>query len=259
MRISVVGSGHVGLVSGACFAELGHDVTLVDNDPAKYEVLQRGLCPIHEQYVPELFQRHRGTRLLFSDTLADSAGKSEAIFIAVGTPPNINGEADLSYVESVAREIAASIKDYKIVVGKSTVPVYTSEWVRKVMLLNGAPANLFDVASNPEFLREGTAVTDFLYPDRIVIGVNSTRAAKVLYELYRPLLDGSYYRGTDAIPPTHETKLPPPILTTSTQSAELIKYASNAFLAMKVSFINAVSTICDRVGADVEQVRHGMG
>ena len=153
MRISVVGSGHVGLVSGACFAELGHDVTLVDNDPAKYEALQRGLCPIHEQYVPELFQRHRGTRLLFCDTLADSAGKSEAIFIAVGTPPNINGEADLSYVESVAREIAASIKDYKIVVGKSTVPVYTSEWVRKVMLLNGAPANLFDVASNPEFLK----------------------------------------------------------------------------------------------------------
>ena len=146
MRIAVIGSGHVGLVSGACFAELGHDVILVDNDPVKYESLQRGLCPIHEQYVPELFRRHHGGRLVFSDALAGSVDKSEAIFIAVGTPPAINGEADLSFVESVAREIAASIKHYTIIVGKSTVPVYTSEWVRKVMLLNGAPATLFDVA-----------------------------------------------------------------------------------------------------------------
>jgi UDPglucose 6-dehydrogenase len=259
MRITVVGSGHVGLVSGACFAELGHDVTLVDNDVAKYEALKRGLCPIHEQYVPELFQRHRGSKLVFSDALANSVDKSEAIFIAVGTPPAINGEADLSYVESVAREIAASIKDYKIVVGKSTVPVYTSEWVRKVMLLNGAPAGLFDVASNPEFLREGTAVTDFLYPDRIVIGTDNEACAERLRLIYEPLLDGSYYRRTDSLLPRKLVKSPPPLIVTTAKSAELIKYASNAFLAMKISFINAVAAICESVGADVDQVREGIG
>ena len=259
MRIAVIGSGHVGLVSGACFAELGHDVTLVDNDPAKYEALQRGECPIHEKHVPELFQRHRGTRLLFSDALADSVSQAEAIFIAVGTPPDINGEADLSYVESVAREIASAIKEYKIIVGKSTVPVYTSEWVRKVMLLNGAPAGLFDVASNPEFLREGTAVTDFLYPDRIVIGTDNDACAERLRLIYQPLLDGSYYRRPDSLFPHKLVKSPPPFLVTTAKSAELIKYASNAFLAMKISFINAVAAICESVGADVDQVREGIG
>ena len=259
MRITVVGSGHVGLVSGACFAELGHHVTLVDNDAAKHEALQRGECPIHEQYLPELFQRHRGTGLIFSDALADSVDKSDAIFIAVGTPPTINGEADLSYVESVAREIATSIKDYKIVVGKSTVPVYTSEWVRKVMLLNGAPASLFDVASNPEFLREGTAVTDFLYPDRIVIGTDNEACAERLRLIYKPLLDGSYYRRADSLLPHKLVKAPPLFIVTTAKSAELIKYASNAFLAMKISFINAVAAICESVGADVEQVREGIG
>ncbi len=258
MRITVVGSGPVGLVSGACFAELGHDVILVDNDPAKYHALQRGVCPIYEQYVPELFQRHRGTRLIFSDALADSVRRSEAIFIAVGTPPTVNGEADLSYVESVAREIAACIQEYKIVVGKSTVPVYTSEWVRKVMLLNGAPASLFDVASNPEFLREGTAVTDFLYPDRIVIGTDNETCAERLRLIYEPLLDGSYYRRADSLLHKHVEQSPPFIVTTA-KSAELIKYASNAFLAMKISFINAVAAICESVGADVDQVREGIG
>jgi UDPglucose 6-dehydrogenase len=259
MKISVIGSGYVGLVAGACFAELGHEVILIDNDAEIYKALAAGACPIHEEYLPLLLNRHRGKRLLFANNLSQPVRDSAAVFIAVGTPPTLNGSADLSYVETVARRIAGSIDQYKVIIGKSTVPVYTSEWVRRIMLLNGAPGHLFDVASNPEFLREGSAVTDFLYPDRIIVGVNSTRAAKVLHELYQPLLDGSYYRGTDAIPPAHQTKLPPPILTTSTQSAELIKYASNAFLAMKVSFINAVSTICDRVGADVEQVRHGMG
>jgi UDPglucose 6-dehydrogenase len=259
MRITVIGSGHVGLVSGACFAELGHDVTLVDNDPAKYEALQRGECPIHEKYLPELFQRHHGTKLVFSDTLADSVDKSEAIFIAVGTPPAINGEADLSFVESVAREIAASIKNYTIIVGKSTVPVYTSEWVRKVMLLNGAPAALFDVASNPEFLREGTAVTDFLYPDRIVIGTDNEACAERLRLIYEPLLDGSYYQRPDSLLPHKRAQTPPPLIVTTAKSAELIKYASNAFLAMKISFINAVATICESVGADVDQVREGIG
>src|SRR5271166_4520243 len=164
MRIAVIGSGYVGLVTGVCFAELGHDVSLFDNDPQKQAVLQKGLSPIHEKYVPELLERHLGKKLQLSDSLTESVTQAEAIFIAVGTPPTVNGEADLSYVESVAREIASNIQDYKIVVGKSTVPVYTSEWVRRVMLLNGAPAHVFDVASNPEFLREGTAVTDFLYP-----------------------------------------------------------------------------------------------
>ena len=187
------------------------------------------------------------------------SAKAEAIFIAVGTPPDINGEADLSYVESVAREIASAIKEYKIIVGKSTVPVYTSEWVRKVMLLNGAPAHLFDVASNPEFLREGTAVTDFLYPDRIVIGTDNDACAERLRLIYQPLLDGSYYRRADSLFPHKLVKSPPPFLVTTAKSAELIKYASNAFLAMKISFINAVAAICESVGADVDQVREGIG
>ncbi len=259
MRIAVIGSGYVGLVSGVCFAELGHDVTLFDNDPAKQRALQQGVSPIHEKYVPELLQRHRGSKLLFSNSLEESVDKSEAIFIAVGTPPTINGEADLSYVESVAREIAASIKDYKIVVGKSTVPVYTSEWVRKIMLLNGAPAHLFDVASNPEFLREGTAVTDFLYPDRIVIGTDNARCTERLRLIYEPLVDGSYYRRADVIPSPKASISLPSFIATTAKSAELIKYASNAFLAMKISFINAVATLCESVGADVEQVREGIG
>jgi UDPglucose 6-dehydrogenase len=139
----------------------------VDNDPAKYAALARGKCPIHEEHLPELLARHRGKRLVFSDSLSAAVQASRAVFIAVGTPPTHDGEADLSYVDLVAREIAGALNDYKVIVGKSTVPVYTSDWVRRVMVLNGAPADLFDVASNPEFLREGTAVTDFLYPDRM--------------------------------------------------------------------------------------------
>src|SRR5271166_3925445 len=259
MRIAVIGSGYVGLVTGVCFAELGHEVTLFDNDPQKQAVLQKGICPIHEKFVPELLERHRGTRLQLSESLPESVADAEAIFIAVGTPPSVNGEADLSYVESVAREIAANIKDYKIVVGKSTVPVYTSEWVRRVMLLNGAPAHLFDVASNPEFLREGTAVTDFLYAERIVIGTDTLACAARLRQIYEPLLDGSYIRRADAIPAPKAVSGPPVLIATTAKSAELIKYASNAFLAMKISFINAVATLCESVGADVDQVREGIG
>ncbi len=259
MHIAVIGSGYVGLVTGVCFAELGHDVTLFDNDPAKQAVLRQGLCPIHEKFVPELLKRHLGSRLQLSDSLAESAAQSEAIFIAVGTPPAVNGEADLSYVESVAREIASNITDYKIVVGKSTVPVYTSEWVRRVMLLNGAPAHVFDVASNPEFLREGTAVTDFLYPERIVIGTNSPVCTARLRKIYEPMLDGSYVSRGDAIPAPAAVSGPPVLIATTPKSAELIKYASNAFLAMKISFINAVATLCESVGADVDQVREGIG
>ena len=159
----------------------------------------------------------------------------------------------------MAREIAGAVNDYKVIVGKSTVPVYTSDWVRRVMVLNGAPGDLFDVASNPEFLREGTAVTDFLYPDRIVIGANTPDCVDVLREIYQPMLDGSYYQRQDALPNPRCAALPPPIIVTSTKSAELIKYASNAFLAMKISFINAVATICESVGANVDDVRDGIG
>lgn len=259
MRIAVIGSGYVGLVAGACFAELGHEVVLVDNDPAKFAALERGECPIHEASLPELLAKHRGRHLSFANTLPGAVQSSQAIFIAVGTPPTCNGEADLSFVELVAREIAGAVNGYKLVIGKSTVPVYTSDWVRRVMLLNGAPGESFDVASNPEFLREGTAISDFLYPDRIVIGANSPAAEELLREIYQPMTDGSYYLRPDAFPPPNGARTPPRLIATSTKSAELIKYASNAFLAMKISFINAVATICDSVGADVDQVRDGLG
>jgi UDPglucose 6-dehydrogenase len=259
MRISVIGSGYVGLVTGLCFAELGHEVSLYDNDASKQAALRQGISPIHEKFVPELLQRHLGGKLQLSDSLSESVGQSEAIFIAVGTPPTVNGEADLSYVESVAREIAVNIKDHKIVVGKSTVPVYTSEWVRRVMLLNRAPSHLFDVASNPEFLREGTAVTDFLYAERIVIGTDNPACAERLRKIYEPLLDGSYVQRPDAIPAPEDAGPAPSWIATTAKSAEIIKYASNAFLAMKISFINAVAALCESVGADVDQVREGIG
>ena len=259
MRIAVVGSGYVGLVAGACFADMGHDVILVDNDQQKLTALKNGKVPIHERFLPELLERHRGKRLQFSDNLHDAARASAAIFVAVGTPPTNSGDADLSYVESVAREISGAVDGYKIVVEKSTVPVYTSEWVRKIILRNGAQADSFDVASNPEFLREGTAVTDFLFPDRIVVGADTERCAVVLQEIYAPLSDGSYYKRADAIPGPDRAQVPPPLIVTSTKSAELIKHASNAFLAMKISFINAVASMCESVGANVQQVCKGIG
>jgi UDPglucose 6-dehydrogenase len=259
MRIAVVGSGYVGLVAGACFADLGHDVILVDNDQPKLEALRNGQVPIHEKFLPELLTRHRGQRLTFSDDLTEAVRLSSVIFVAVGTPPTESGEADLSYVESVAREISGGVNDYKVVVEKSTVPVYTSDWVRKIMLRSGTDPQSFDVASNPEFLREGTAVTDFLFPDRIVIGCDNERSAQVLREVYAPLTDGSYYERADAIPQPDRALIPPPMIVTSTKSAELIKHASNAFLAMKISFINAVASVCESVGADVSQVVHGVG
>ena len=259
MRIAVVGSGYVGLVAGACFADLGHDVILVDNDQQKLAALNAGEVPIHERFLPELLARHRGSRLRFSDNLTEAARLSSVIFVAVGTPPTESGEADLSYVESVAREISGGIDDYKVIVEKSTVPVYTSEWIRRIILRSGVDPELFDIASNPEFLREGTAVTDFLFPDRIVIGCDGDRSAGILKELYAPLTDGSYYQRADAIPGPDRASLAPPIIVTSTKSAELIKHASNAFLAMKISFINAVASVCESVGADVSQVVHGVG
>src|SRR5690348_6404864 len=259
MRIAVVGSGYVGLVAGACFADLGHEVHLVDNDQAKVSALQAGQIPIHENHLPELFRRHHGKRLRFSADLREAVRSSEAIFVAVGTPPTEKGDADLSYIESVAREISGAISGYKVIVEKSTVPVYTSDWVRKVMLRNATAPDTFDVVSNPEFLREGTAVVDFLYPDRIVVGADSRRSAAVLREIYGPLTSGSYYERPDAIPGPVGAAIPPPLIVTSAKSAELIKHASNAFLAMKISFINAVASICESVGANVHQVVQGIG
>jgi UDPglucose 6-dehydrogenase len=259
MHIAVVGSGYVGLVAGACFADLGHQVIVVDNDQAKLAALKGGAVPIHEKFLPELLLRHRDHNLTFSDDLAAAVGASDAVFVAVGTPPTEQGEADLSYVESVARSISGAINGYKVIVEKSTVPVYTSDWVRKIMLRNAAAPDSFDIASNPEFLREGTAVTDFLYPDRIVVGADSERCAAVLRKVYAPMTDGSYYKKKDAIPAPDKARIPPPLIITSAKSAELIKHASNAFLAMKISFVNAVASICESVGADVRQVCQGLG
>jgi UDPglucose 6-dehydrogenase len=261
MRIAVVGSGYVGLVTGVCFADLGHQVVLVDNDEKKNAALRNGEVPIHERFLPELLARHRGGRIQFSGDLQAATRDSDAVFIAVGTPPTESGDADLSYVESVAREIAGGVDGYKVVVEKSTVPVYTSQWIRTVLTRNGADPAHVDVASNPEFLREGSAVTDFLYPDRIVVGVESERAAETMRALYGPLTSGWYYGRGEAIPRPESArdKAPPRLIITSTKSAELIKHASNAFLAMKISFINAVASICESVGANVQQVCDGIG
>jgi UDPglucose 6-dehydrogenase len=259
MRIAVVGSGYVGLVTGTCFADLGHDVMLVDNDEQKLAELRAGDVTIHERFLTELLARHRGNRIKFSGDLQAAVRECDAIFIAVGTPATDRGDADLSYVESVAREIAGAVDRYKVVVEKSTVPVYTSQWIRTIVIRNGATPASFDIASNPEFLREGTAVTDFLYPDRIVVGVESERCAEVLREIYLPLTSGAYYHRSDAIPRPDRAQVPPRLIITSTRSAELIKHASNAFLAMKISFINAVASICESVGADVQQVCDGIG
>jgi len=260
VRIAIVGSGYVGLVTGVCLADLGHEVVLVDNDADKLAALQRGEVPIHEKFLPELLARHRGGRLKFSDDLAAASRDCQAVFIAVGTPPTEQGEADLSYVESVAREVSGSISGYKLVVEKSTVPVYTSAWIRKIMLRNGTRADAFDVASNPEFLREGTAVTDFLYPDRIVAGSDTERSRAVLRQIYDPLTSGRYYSEAHAVPrPEGARAQLPQLMLTSANSAELIKHASNAFLAMKISFANAVATVCESVGADAKQVCQGIG
>jgi UDPglucose 6-dehydrogenase len=248
MRIAVIGSGYVGLVSAACFAEIGHNVISVDNDSAKIAALERGEVPIHERFLPELLQRHRGHRLRFSTSVAQAVKESDAVFITVGTPQSETGEADLSFVEAVALEIAVAISKPTLVVEKSTVPVRTCESLRKALLLNGARPGSFSVASNPEFLREGTAVTDFLYPDRIVVGADEEFSASMLREIYLPLTSGSYYSQEGAIPAGRHASSRAPIIATKAKSAELIKHASNAFLAMKISFINAVANISETGG-----------
>jgi UDPglucose 6-dehydrogenase len=259
VSIAVVGSGYVGLVASVCFAEIGHTVVCVDNDERKVAMLCEGGIPIHEDFLPELLERHRNKGLTFTTDLAAATQKAEAIFIAVGTPQSGSGNADLSYVDAVATQIARSIGSYKVIIEKSTVPVYTNEWIRRVVERNGTSSANFDVASNPEFLREGTAVSDFLHPDRIVVGADSEKAADVLKAIYAPLTSGDYYRSDNAVIGSHTISEPPPLLLTSTKAAELIKHASNAFLAMKISFINAVANVCEAVDANVEEVARGMG
>ena len=258
-RIAVVGSGYVGLVAAICFAEIGHSVICVDNDERKVEALRGGDSLIHEKHLPELLERYRNNRVRFTSDLAEATQESDAIFIAVGTPQAENGDADLSYVEAVASEIARHIRGYKVIVEKSTVPVYTNEWIRRVIERNGGSRDSFDVVSNPEFLREGSAVEDFLHPDRIVVGADSAPAAALLNKIYAPLVTGAYYQTPQAIMGACSVRTPPPLLLTSTKSAEIIKHASNAFLALKISFINAVSNLCEAADANVEQVARGIG
>ena len=243
MQVVMIGSGYVGLVSGACFAEFGANVTCVDVDEAKISRLHNGEIPIYEPGLDELVASNvREGRLSFTTSLSEAAGVADLIFIAVGTPSRRgDGYADLSYVYEAARQIAAHLRDYTVIVDKSTVPVGTARNVARIIAETNPEAD-FDVASNPEFLREGAAISDFMRPDRVVIGVESPRAEKLLRELYRPL-----------------NLIEAPILITGLESAELIKYASNAFLATKISFINEMSMLCEAVGADVHAVAKGMG
>jgi UDPglucose 6-dehydrogenase len=259
VSICVIGSGYVGLVAAVCFAEMGHRILCVDNDEAKVKILCEGGVPIFEDNLPELLARHRDQSISFSSDLASAVEQSEAVFIAVGTPQGDTGAADLSYVEAVVSQIARSIKSYKVIVEKSTVPVYTNEWIRRVLLRHGVDMQHFDVVSNPEFLREGTAIIDFLHPDRIVVGAGNDRAADVLRHIYEPLTGGSYYRQSGALPGPLSSQNPAKLLVTSAQSSEIIKHASNAFLALKISFINAVANLAETVDADIEDIAAGMG
>ncbi len=209
--------------------------------------------------MPELLGRHRDRAVEFTSDLASAVERSEAIFIAVGTPQGDSGAADLSYVEAVVSEIARHIVSYKVIVEKSTVPVYTNEWISRVLHRHGVDPKSFDVVSNPEFLREGTAVLDFLHPDRIVVGADSERSAGVLRRIYAPLTSGSYYRQPGALAGCCTAASPARLLVTSAQSAEIIKHATNAFLALKISFINAVANLAETVDADIEDIALGMG
>ena len=259
VSICVIGSGYVGLVAAVCFAEMGHRVVCVDNDEAKVKTLREGGVPIFEDHLPQLLALHRDRGVEFTSDLAGAVERSEAIFIAVGTPQGDAGAADLSYVEAVVSEVARHVNSYKVIVEKSTVPVYTNEWIHRVMHRHGVDPKAFDVVSNPEFLREGTAVSDFLHPDRIVIGANSERAADVLRRIYAPLTTGAYYDQPGALAGICTASTPARLLVTSAQSAEIIKHASNAFLALKISFINAVANLAESVDADIEDIAEGMG
>jgi UDPglucose 6-dehydrogenase len=240
MYISIVGTGYVGLVTGACLAELGNTVICTDNNHKKISDLKRCVIPIYEPGLEELVTINvKKKRLLFTTSIKDAVNKSEVIFIAVSTPSLDNGEADLTGVENVVRNIAINMTGYRLIVEKSTVPVETGKWVKDTISTYIKHNIKFDIASNPEFLREGQAINDFMHPDRIVIGVESKKARDILVSLYKPLNS--------------------PLVITDIKSAELIKHASNSYLATKISFINAISRICEKVGADVVEVAEGMG
>jgi UDPglucose 6-dehydrogenase len=259
VSICVIGSGYVGLVAAVCFAEIGHRVVCVDNDEARINTLRDGGVPIFEQHLPELLARHLNRGVEFTSDLAGAVQQSEAIFIAVGTPQGDTGAADLSYVEAVVAEIARAISGYTVIVEKSTVPVYTNDWIRRVLHRHGVDPQHFDVVSNPEFLREGTAISDFLHPDRILVGAGTERSAEVLKRIYEPLTAGSYYAQPNSLPGACSAQRPARLLVTSAQSAEIVKHASNAFLALKISFINAVANLAESVDADIEDIAAGMG
>ena len=240
MKLTIIGTGYVGLVTGACFAEVGHRVICVDRDEAKVKLLQSGGIPIYEPGLDELVKKNVAAgRLAFTSSTREGVEKSDVIFIAVPTPPLADGSVDLSFIEAVARDIAASMTSYKIIVDKSTVPVRTGDQVAETIKRYCKAKVEFDVASNPEFLREGFAVEDLMKPDRIVIGVRSQRPVPAMKEIYAPF--------------------EAPIIITDINSAELIKHAANSFLALKISYINAISIICEATGANVQEVANGMG
>ncbi|MBI2900080.1 MAG: UDP-glucose/GDP-mannose dehydrogenase family protein [Planctomycetes bacterium] len=240
MKVSVIGTGHVGLITGATFAERGNDVLCVDVDRKRIRALQKLAMPFHEPGLRELVVRNsKAGRLRFGGTNADAVAFGQVVFICVPTPPQADGHADMTFVENVSRDIAAALQDYRVIVDKSTVPVLTGERVKMVITRYARKNVAFDVASSPEFLREGSAIEDTLNPDRVVFGVESARAEKVLRELY------------------HNFKAP--IVVTDIKSAELIKHASNSFLSMKISYANALAAVCELSGADVQQVTRGMG
>ena len=242
MKIAVIGSGYVGLVTAACLADFGHFVTAIDKDQEKIALLKAGKIPIYEMGLEEIVHRNmKENRLSFSGNLGEGIKGAQVIFIGVGTPPREDGSADLQHVEAVAKEIAQHLTEYAVIVNKSTVPVGTGRRVREIIAANLQAPVEFDVVSNPEFLREGTAVMDFTHPDRVVIGTESERARKIMEEVYHALRDETAF------------------VFTNLESAELIKYASNAFLATKVTFINEIADLCEAVGADVHVVAEGMG
>jgi UDPglucose 6-dehydrogenase len=262
MKIAVIGTGYVGLVSGVCFAECGHDVICVDKNETKIEKLRNNIIPIYEPGLDELTRKNASIgKLTFVTDIGPAVKDSQVIFIAVGTPPKPTGEADLSYIEEVSRQVALAMDSYKLIVEKSTVPVKTSEWVKRTIRFNNKIGVEFDVASNPEFLREGSAIGDFMKPDRIVCGVESKKAADLLRGCYQPIIDQvvsfDETSGTVIHQPAQDQKVP--FIVTNVSSSELIKHASNSFLALKISYINAVANFCELAGADVEQVAKGMG
>jgi len=256
MKISVIGAGYVGLTSAACLAQIGHEVFCGDSDSAKLHKLHTGVMPLFEPHLEQIVQNaQRAGQLAFGST-EEAIDRGEAIFICVGTPPLKHGDADLSSIEAVARMIAKRSNEYRLVIEKSTVPVQTGSQLRRHLLVHKTNRFEYDVASNPEFLREGTAVTDFLHPDRIVVGTDSERAKDLLRQIYLPIIQQTF---ACPVHPTCPSRNHPPFLATDTNSAELIKHASNSFLAMKISFINMVANLCEVVGADVTKVAQGMG